>query len=384
VKFAVRSKRTIGAIVREPMSLEMGKRRKPRRSPACDLPTWKEGFEGESRRRTRLSDLGVTLDALLILLVPALTAALLAATQAPWILASTGYALLAGLLLVRQEAFRRFVWRGPSDPFALVLRGGRLLSWGLLGLAWLPLFAQASYLALPAWWLGGACLYVLRTLRNRRILRRATLVTAHYRVFGLEGRPGQRQRKKLGTLAIYELPAGSPFGDFQAATSVSLRPRAFLGARLRALLTDSELRAVMTHELGHSLSGAALPYQLVWAGWHLLGLPLVALLLGDLAARTWPNSTSMLLASASLAWLVYTWVGRLLDRRIEQAADAFATALPSGARDLIRALEKLAYLDGSEVFPGTLERLGACSHPCIVTRMRKLCEASAAGGAGRG
>jgi Zn-dependent protease with chaperone function len=356
----------------------MGKRKKARRDNAIGVPPWEPELLRTSQENTRRRDRDLLFDAAIILLVPPLGVGLLGwlvPSHADSLLpACLAYGLMAACLGFRAGLVGRRARRGSTELLVPLLRGAWLTVWVVLGTSWVFLAAKMPFMALPAWWAGGLVLLVLGGLRNRRLIRHARLIEPNHHLFALTGRRGMKKRKKLGSAAIFELPEDSPLGVYQAVTSIALRPRVFLGARLRRLFSPDEVHAIVGHEVGHSLNGDALPYQLVEAGWHLAGLPLLALLLRDLSLPIPGAPQVRLLTSASLAWLIHAWVSRLLQRRIELSADAFATTLPSGAQALAAALSKLGQLTQLDLESGLLDRLGALSHPSLTTRIRRLCE----------
>lgn len=149
---------------------------------------------------------------------------------------------------------------------------------------------------------------------------------------------------------------------------------------LMAQLTQSELEAVLAHEIGHYKRGH-IPQRLVTAALLQLG---AFAAIAWLAQAPWFNTAFGLPAGATaptfmlfglLGGLVTFWftpVGNWVSRRHEYEADAFARAAMKDAEPMVGALHKLAQKNLSNLTPHPLYSAVYYSHPTIVERERAL------------
>jgi STE24 endopeptidase len=148
-------------------------------------------------------------------------------------------------------------------------------------------------------------------------------------------------------------------------------------------LSESELAAVLAHEIGHAKRGHVL---------KMMAVSLVSLLAGCyglawLVKATWfyegfgfqPGQLSAafllfgLLAGTVTFWL--TPLGSLWSRRYEYQADAYAAGVMGEASSLIGALRKLSEKNLSNLMPHPLFSAFYYSHPTLLERERELVQA---------
>ena len=145
-------------------------------------------------------------------------------------------------------------------------------------------------------------------------------------------------------------------------------------------LTESELEAVLAHEIGH-YKKKHIPKMLAFSAVSLLaGFYLIAVL----ARQEWfyrafgfepGNIVPALLLFGLLAGTVTFWLSPLLhwwSRRHEYEADAFAARVMSGAQSLIGALRKLNEKNLSNLTPHPLYSGFYYSHPTLLEREQAL------------
>jgi len=158
---------------------------------------------------------------------------------------------------------------------------------------------------------------------------------------------------------------------------------------LIAQLQESELAAVLAHEIGHYKKGH-IPKMLVWsAGSMLAGF----CALGWLARQDWfyrafgfePGNPAVvfllfgLLAGAVTFW--FTPVANLVSRRFEYQADHYAANAMGEITSLIGALRKLNEKNLSNLTPHPLYSGFFYSHPTLQDRERALGKGRVAAGA---
>lgn len=150
-------------------------------------------------------------------------------------------------------------------------------------------------------------------------------------------------------------------------------------------LQESELAAVLAHEIGHYRKGH-IPKMLAWSALSLLG---GFYALAWLANQEWfyhafgfgpGNLAAAFLLFALLAGAVTFWFTPLANhwsRRFEYEADAFAAKAMSETNSLIGALRKLNEKNLSNLTPHPLYSGFYYSHPTLLERETALKEASA-------
>lgn len=150
---------------------------------------------------------------------------------------------------------------------------------------------------------------------------------------------------------------------------------------LIAQLSETELEAVLAHEIGHHRR-RHIPQRLVWAGVSsLAGFALI----GWLAAAPWfktafgfPAESGVapaLLLFALISPAVLFWsspLGNLWSRRHEFEADRYAREAVGGAAPLIGALRKLSEKNLSNLNPHPWFSFFHYSHPTLVEREQAL------------
>lgn len=145
-------------------------------------------------------------------------------------------------------------------------------------------------------------------------------------------------------------------------------------------LTQTELEAVLAHEIGHYKRGH-IPKRLVTIGLtQLAAFALVAWLM----RAPWFNpafgfapgeAAPALLLFALLGGLVTFWfapIGNWISRRHEYEADAFARDAMGGPGPLLGALHKLAQKNLSNLVPHQVYSAVYYSHPTVLERQRAL------------
>jgi hypothetical protein len=143
---------------------------------------------------------------------------------------------------------------------------------------------------------------------------------------------------------------------------------------LLGLLSQSELEAVMAHEMGHGEHRHAL--QTVLSAITVLtavylAIEALARRSSPLATETSPFDTSSLLLLAGV--LPVLWVaGRALMRRLEIEADFYAARLTGSTTGLVNSLEKMVVAGGLDP-----DRHGF-RHPSVRTRQRLLAQVTGA------
>lgn len=150
---------------------------------------------------------------------------------------------------------------------------------------------------------------------------------------------------------------------------------------LIAQLSETELEAVLAHEIGHHRR-RHIPQRLVWAGVSsLAGFALI----GWLTAAPWfkaafgfPAESGVapaLLLFALISPAVLFWsspLGNLWSRRHEFEADRYAREAVGGAAPLIGALRKLSEKNLSNLNPHRWYSFFHYSHPTLVEREQAL------------
>lgn len=150
---------------------------------------------------------------------------------------------------------------------------------------------------------------------------------------------------------------------------------------LIAQLSETELEAVLAHEIGHHRR-RHIPQRLVWAGVSsLAGFAFI----GWLAAAPWfktafgfPGGSGVapaLLLFALISPAVLFWsspLGNLWSRRHEFEADRYAREAVGGAAPLIGALRKLSEKNLSNLNPHPWYSFFHYSHPTLVEREQAL------------
>ena len=156
-------------------------------------------------------------------------------------------------------------------------------------------------------------------------------------------------------------------------------------------LQESELAAVLAHEIGHYRKGH-IPKMLVWSALSLLG---GFYALAWLSGQEWfyrafgfepGNLAPAFLLFALLTGTITFWftpLANLWSRRFEYQADAFAAQAMGETTPLIGALRKLNEKNLSNLTPHPLYSGFHYSHPTLLEREKALHDAPSPGKAGR-
>ncbi|MDB6055334.1 MAG: peptidase [Verrucomicrobiales bacterium] len=145
-------------------------------------------------------------------------------------------------------------------------------------------------------------------------------------------------------------------------------------------LDESELEAVLAHEIGH-YKKAHIPKMLAWGAiTSLLGLYLLAWLTNQpwffhafgLQTRSIPAALLLFTLTTELVTFWFTPLGNLFSRKFEFEADAFASDAVGAAIPLIGALRKLNDKNLSNLTPHPRYSAFYYSHPTLVERERAL------------
>jgi STE24 endopeptidase len=152
-------------------------------------------------------------------------------------------------------------------------------------------------------------------------------------------------------------------------------------------LTETELEAVLAHEIGHYRKKHILKFMILSAAGSLLSLYILSVL----ARQQWfygafgfdaSSIVPALLLFSLLSGVVSFWLApaiNMLSRRYEYEADAFAAAVVDGPGSLISALRKLTEKNLSNLTPHPLYSGFHYSHPTLIERedaMRKTAPAA--------
>jgi STE24 endopeptidase len=168
-------------------------------------------------------------------------------------------------------------------------------------------------------------------------------------------------------------------------TGIGRVKRVVLFDTLLSRLSESEILAVLAHELGHwklrhvtqrLVTLALFALLSLYAGAQLLAWNPLPSLLG-LAQTSVPALVVMLGFVASLFGFLLTPISAYWSRRHENQADAFAVRITKGGQDLASALAKLAQDNLTNLHPHPLYAAFYFSHPPACQRVRRLNEAPA-------
>jgi hypothetical protein len=347
---------------------------------SAELPSWEKDFIRRSRQHTRRIHFIRLLDTLTLLSLPTFLSVLPTINekleQRPYLAIMSVFGGLALLSVFRQVMWHLIVPKYTHFWGRVVRRIGMICLWGAFCLWWYILSDTNIFFVILGWWLCGVPFMGFLWLERKWDLRGAKLIKQNYKLFGIKRLSVGSHRKKLGSLQLYELPEGSPRGDYSAQTIVARKPTAYIGSSMMDYLTPNQLSAVIAHELGHSLSTDSVVFQIGRWGWRIFGLPLILWFMHMVPSTTTPRlndgSVFHFLTASVVAWLGATWIARILDRQIELQADLFALKLATGAQDLVDGMGKMALQTLYNVFPNFIDWLGMVSHPALMTRMRKV------------
>lgn len=282
------------------------------------------------------------------------------------------FALEQAIWAVKRRKKRRFVFRQLDTVPKLVL----LCFFTML---WWQIFPGHIAFAIGTWWLFGILWALIRYVVIRWALKEADLQTKDYKLFGRRiGRFSKRYKHDKASL--YYLPDKSAFDNYTIMTFVSFEPKIYVGSEARRILESHELRTIIAHELGHSLSLHIVSCEV--ADWirRLFFVPLLvsaaSTLIASVPLWTEQNQIFVFLIFVILIWHLNIWTSLLLGRPKESGSDLYAIEVTRTPESFVNAMTKLSEERPYNVFPNVFDTLGFCSHPCVVKRMRQVATAT--------
>ncbi|MFC1611928.1 M48 family metallopeptidase [Myxococcota bacterium] len=359
----------------------MGRRKKRRNERGgtlpinqVTLPTWEPGFVSDAVSYTRRRALERVAGVLFLVGIPFIFEGFASPSSGdatnPYLALLLYFGCLTVLVAARSGLHaierKRQILLGP-----LVEDIATLGLWAVIGCWWYFVHGAGSFVAVLSWWACAILILPFRYLLRRIKLKGAKVRNASFRLW---------KRKKGETARLLELPEDSAYGNYVAMTLAGSKPDIFVGKKLHDALSETELRAVIAHEFGHSAATDTAGFQLAVMFWRMFALPMVASLtiLVPVAWTPWLNLDSpwRFISLSALGFLLTRWGLSALQRPVEMGADRFALNIMRGAQHLVDAFEKMARISRYNVFPNVLDTLGLSSHPCIAKRMEALKDAS--------
>ena len=273
---------------------------------------------------------------------------------------------------IKRRKKRRFVFRLLETVPKLVLLC-------FFTIIWWQIFPGHIASAIGIWWLFGILWALIRYVVIRWALKEADLQTKDYKLFGRRiGRFSKRYKHEKASL--YYLPDESAFDNYTVMTSVSFEPEIYVGSEARRILESYELRTIIAHELGHSLSLHIAGCEV--ADWirRIFFVPVLVSVASKLmeSAPLWTeqNELFIFLMLVTLIWHLNIWASYLLGRPQESGSDLYAVEVTRTPEAFVKAMTKLSEEQSYNVFPNAFDTLGFCRHPCVVKRLRKVTTAT--------
>lgn len=346
-------------------------------------PEWDSEFVEQSRRYTRRMNIYMACRTLLLILAPLGLAATrffgISVQDHPYLVIFLYFCTIAVLFALEQAIWavkrckkRRFVFR-------LLETVPKLALLCFFTIIWWQIFPGHIASAIGIWWLFGILWALMRYVVIRWALKEADLQTKDYQLFGRRiGRFSKRYKHEKASL--YYLPDESAFDNYAVMTSVSFEPEIYVGSEARRILESHELRTVIAHELGHSLSLHIAGFEV--ADWtrRIFFVPVLVSASSKLMESTslWSEQNELIifLMLLTLIWHLNIWASYLLGRPKESGSDLYAVEVTKTPEAFVTAMTKLSEERSYNVFPNAFDTLGFCRHPCIVKRLRRVATAT--------